>query len=239
MEMRGSLMSVTFGTPVVNDYVADGTATNTLVMSGVTSGQPIIIVWGTLNYNVDTVTITDTFSTPYTWTKLDGDTSTGGYGCETWIGTGGASTSGTITLTTGLSNDSPGSVAIPCIGASTASGLAAIDAHGIQSNSASTTIPSVSLTPTVASEGAFYVGGQAAWGSPAISASPTSPWTSTAVAYTGITFMSAATYPSPPSGSALTTSWTTSTSQPSFSAGVIVKATGSAAANTGGFFAVL
>jgi hypothetical protein len=230
-------MSVTFGTPVAVNYVASG-QTNALVMSGVTSGQPIILVWGTLNFNVDTVTIADTFSTPYTWTRIDAGTSGSGYGCETWIGTGGAGTSGTITITTGLTNSQPGSVAIPCIGASTAAGLGAVDVHSMGTNSASTTIASVSLTPTAAGEGAFYVGGQAAFSSPAITASPSSPWTSTAVTWSGATYMSVATEPSPTSGSALTTSWTMNSSQPSFVAGVIVKAA-SAPVNTGAMFAVL
>jgi hypothetical protein len=95
------------------------------------------------------------------------------------------------------------------------------------------------LTPTAAGEGAVYVGGQAAFNNPAITGFPSSPWSHTSVLFGGSNpYLDVAVNPSPASGSALTTSWTMGSSQPSFSAGVIVKAA-SAPVNTGAMFAVL
>lgn len=205
-------MSVTFGTPVEVDYA--NVTSMALAMSGVTSGQPIVVVYSTLNAPNAPTGISDSFSTPYTWTVVDSESTTATY-LRTYIGTGGAGTSGTITLTCAASTY-PGAVAIPCIGASTASGLLAIDVHGGQNVSLTE-----SLTPGAAGEGAVYA---ADAGSGGISTSPGSPWVDTQVHYLGAACGSVATYASPTSGSPLSATWTTSGSAYLLTAGLIVKA---------------
>jgi hypothetical protein len=229
-------MAVTFGTPVVQVLNANA-KTMTFAMSGVTSGQPIVIVWSPFQYNASSeVTYSDTFSTPYTYTQIDNSLTTAGSGIVTAILTGGSGTSGTITIVTTYSNDEDGGVAIPCIGASTASGLSAVDVHGIAANAASLTPASVSLTPGASGEGAVYGCMQAAYATPAITGSPGSPWVNTACNYTSYNFLGVATYASPASGSALATSWTLNSSKATNVAGVIVKAAGAAVATDGFFF---
>ena len=94
----------------------------TLTMSGVTSGQPILVA-NLATTNLGATPISDTFSTPYTWTKIDSIAGSS-RAVDLWIGTGGAGTSGVITVVG--SNPSAGA-AIPLSGASTGAGLAAID----------------------------------------------------------------------------------------------------------------
>jgi hypothetical protein len=151
-------MAVTFGTPVRVDMVSSTSAA--FVMSGVTSGQPIILYWASINSSAAAPlasAISDTFSTPYLWTKVVNGLCPSGYGAGAlYVGTGGSGISGTITIT--YATTIAGGAAFPCTGASTASGLSAIDASasGTSTNTPygfnSTTIV---LAPTAANEGAL------------------------------------------------------------------------------------
>src|ERR1019366_898197 len=103
------VMAVTFGTPVVFELVSATTASCT--MSGVVSRQPIVLVYVSTT-NTAPNTPTDTFSTPYTWTVVDTEICSGAGYVRTYIGTGGAGTSGVITITMGSAI--VGLFAVPC-----------------------------------------------------------------------------------------------------------------------------
>ena len=140
-----------FGTPVVSNISGPRT-TWTAAMSGTVSGQPIIVVHATQSYTTVLTSIADTFGTPYTWTKVDGN-NTSPQDLEIYIGTGGVGTSGTVTVTapSGLI----GGAAIPMTGASTSAGLGAIDVHG-NGTGATPTMPTLSLTPAASWGGALF-----------------------------------------------------------------------------------
>lgn len=194
-------MAVTFGTPVTASTRTS--RTTTWSMSGVTSGQPIIVIArATSGYPL---TISDTFSTHYTWTKIASTSAL----AELFIGTGGAGTSGVITAT--VATGAPtgvGGVAVPCSGASTASGSAAVDRSAYLSRMRSGTL---TMTPSIAGDGAVF----AAWvesTAASFTASPASPWSDSswsipigAAHWPG----SVALYPNPPVSS-LSASWTLS-----------------------------
>lgn len=193
-------MGVTFGTPVVNHFPGSARSTFDLVMSGVTSGQPILLFWfGWIGSGV--TGIADTFSTPYTWTRVETNSNTGNT-VELWIGTGGVGTSGTITVT---KSGDHGGIAVPCDGASTAAGLLAIDSSDTN-DATSTTIAPPTLTPSAADQGALY-----GWGGTTYDPSdyPDSPWVSTDLDYSPNPTVIAgiATYESPAAAS-LATTWT-------------------------------
>ena len=88
-------MAVGFGTPVSANLSL--TTSIPLSMSGVTSGQPIVVTVMSINYDtfLSGSPITDTFSTHYTWVRESG---VGGYDVpadltvwiEQWVGYGGA-----------------------------------------------------------------------------------------------------------------------------------------------------
>ena len=154
-------MAVTFGTPVQTP-VFGGSWTGSpysLSLTGVTTHQPIVlhsfcIAGGGLGSAIalGSSPIADTFSTPYTWTKVGSQTAADGNSIvECWIGTGGAGTSGTITVT-GSAGVFYGGVATPCIGANTTlTGLAAVDV--IATNTADTTSLALSLVPVASGDG--------------------------------------------------------------------------------------
>jgi len=152
---------LSFGTPVINQAFSPSRANFTLSMTGVVSGQPILVAYHASIYPAVTTnisTITDTFGTPYTWTKVDGylDASVDN-DAEIWIGTGGVGTSGVITVTP-AHTAACGGAAVPMIGASTAAGLLAIDVHNCTNYSTSGISPSppaISVTPTASGEGAL------------------------------------------------------------------------------------
>jgi hypothetical protein len=142
------------GSVVPNAGLALGSRTTSGNMSGpktaytltfaagqIVSGQPILVFHATQGSTGTVSSITDTFSTPYTWTKVDGANTYQDMEC--WIGTGGVGTSGVITV------NAPSAVMGGCaqgfIGASTAAGLSAIDGHTHQSG---TVAPTMSITPT-------------------------------------------------------------------------------------------
>jgi hypothetical protein len=167
VQVIASQGAVTFGSQVQSGPESQPSTSCAMTMSGVISGQPIVVLY--LAWSADEPTgISDTFSTPYTWTLVDSLSATGER-LSTYIGTGGEGTSGVITLT--YASATVRAVAVPCIGASTAPGLSAIDVHGIASGSA-TSIDSVYLVPEASGEGAVYV----LLASTSLSAFPSSPW---------------------------------------------------------------
>ena len=204
-------MSVTFGTALKNTTAS---MPNPWTVGTITviSGQPIIL-WVTDPSFGDTVdSISDTFATPYTWTAVTAATDNSNV--QPFIGTGGVGTSGSILIhSNSMALDGVSAIAVPCIGASTAAGLSAIDAAGKASGD---TGPS--LTPGASGEGATYL---AAGAAPV--GGPSSPW----VLVTE-TYQSMALYASPPSGSPLAPVWTTA----SYIGGIIVKAGSAAAPNS-------
>lgn len=200
LDYTSAAASPFFGTPVeVAIVAATSVAFN---MTGTTSGQPILVFLDEISSGSYPSGISDTFATPYTWTMVQELQWDAHHSCILYIGTGGAGTSGTITATF-PSGSYPGGIAVPCLTASSAAGAAAVDASNYSSGT-TTTSPSPSLTPTAASEGAAYF---IQAGQP-ISASPGSPWQDTALTYTGSQYGGAALYSNPPSGAALSTSWT-------------------------------
>ena len=139
-----------FGTSVINNISGPRT-TWTAVLAGVTSGQPLILLHATQGYTTALSSVADNFSTPYTWTRVDGNNTY--QDVEIYIGTGGVGTSGTVTVT--APSGICGGAVVPMQGASTAAALGAIDAHG-HGASAYPVLPTLSLTPSAAGEGAFY-----------------------------------------------------------------------------------
>jgi len=193
-------MSVGFGTPVTNNLAVR--ASFTLVMSSVTSGQPILVYmykWATAGIT----SITDDFSTPYSWTRVDQGVNSGaGTTCDLWIGTGGVGTSGTITVNT--ASNTCGGAAVACTGASTAAGLSAVANHA-NGNGTSTTPTSPSVAGAAAGDGAIAVMGTSAESL----TKPGAPWTSTFVATGGgVNIGGTAVYPALPDTSGVTAGWT-------------------------------
>jgi hypothetical protein len=114
----------TAGTPVTQQAIT--AVSYSLVMTGIVSGQPILLA----NFNtVGALTgtpIVDTFATPYTWTKIDGAYNAGLVRSEElWIGTGGVGNGGTITVTQPSAGHAAGA-AIPLTNATTKTALNAI-----------------------------------------------------------------------------------------------------------------
>jgi hypothetical protein len=178
----GATMStVTFNTPV---QVAVGSSNTSLsfVMSGVTSGQPIVL--GILNYGKGpssiSPTFSDTFSVNYTYTQVTFAYNNSSF-VSIYIATSGSGTSGTISVT-GLPSFAGygwGGSAVSCIGASTASGLSAVDVStysgkGGGSGATSTSITAGSMTPSYSTDGGFWVASAGATGN---FTGPSSPFT--------------------------------------------------------------
>lgn len=189
-------MAVTFKIPVV----ATGTRTVNFTLTGVTSGQPIVLF--VARGLLATVSVSDTFSTPYIWTAVTTKWTEGAG--PVYIGTGGRGTSGIVTFDVGYALKT-GGVAVACVGASTASGTAAID-HSYAGSGSTSSSGLALVTPSFAGDGvllAVYVGKTAA----TITSTPGSPWVNTA--FTGISTRKAslAGYAGPPSGDPLTPVW--------------------------------
>ena len=150
-----------FGTTVANDFGSGTTRTSyALAMTGCVSGQPIIVCHFTQFDTHVLTSITDTFATPHTWTKVDGSAAYG-QDCEIYIGTGGAGTSGTITVT------APSAImagcATPLAGASTSAGLGAIDVHAHASGSTIPPYPDGALVTPSLDWGGFVIATNAAY----------------------------------------------------------------------------
>ena len=151
------------------------TTTRTASISGHVSGQPLIVAVECVAALGGTITVADTFATPYTWTQVVVDTVQNDF---LFIGTGGAGSSGTVTIsnpadsTFGLDTSMK---VFGCAGASTASGLLAIDNSAVSSG-LSTSIVLPVITPSV--NGCAYIavwqaqyGTRAGWsGSPTLNA---------------------------------------------------------------------
>jgi hypothetical protein len=214
-------MAVTFSPAVPsNPNSFSNSATFTLTMSGVVSGQPIIIAGydGYCDFNGLSPSFSDNFATPYTYTPVvEAFNTNSPSSVALYIATGGAGTSGTITLTI-----NPYCYnflyAVACSGASTLNGANAIDQSGILLSNG-TTQNSPSLTPTYANEGAVYT--LVSLGE-TVSSSPGSPW----VVSSQPGFASIATYSNPTNGSALSTSWVTTPTIQYATAGLIIHAAG-------------
>ena len=198
---------LTFGTPVISN-LASG-STYTLAISAV-SGQPIMVC-STSRSLVYVSSISDNFSTPYTWTRVDTTP-----GMDLWIGTGGVGTSGTVTVQYG-STYFIGGFAVPCLGASLASGLAAIDVHANATDS--TAYPTLSLTASAVADG-MVVGCRC----DIINAqAPSPPWVESFATYYGYVLYHLATY-NPAPLSALSATWTQTNANTWGTVGAMVKA---------------
>jgi hypothetical protein len=137
-------MTVGFGTPTYSGNYGP------VALSGVTNGQPIILV---IDLGAPADTITDNFTVPYTWTLVKQSSCVAGGSTKyknVYIGTGGWGTSGTISCSTGYGF----LMAFSCTGASGAAGISAISASSSSSGN-STSIASTALTPA-AGEGVVF-----------------------------------------------------------------------------------
>jgi hypothetical protein len=186
--------------PAVVEFA--GSSSLVLPLTGVISGQPIVVFWFNLSSMAMPTGISDTFTTPYTWTAVDSPVNaTDGIGACSYIGTGGAGTSGTITLTS--ASVACGGCAIPLLNASTAAALAAVNVHG--SNNGISTTPSLSLTPSAANECALF----AAFTNTAnFTAVPGSGWAHIPLYYSNAYIADVALAVAPASSVALTGTWT-------------------------------
>ena len=179
-----------FGTPVISNISGPRT-TWAAALSGVTSGQPIIVAHAAQGYTTALSSIADTFGGHYTWTQVD--IAHTYIDCELYIGTGGTGTSGTVTITapSGLI----GGFVMPMIGASVGVGLAAVDVHGHNSGTFPPTYTTLSLTPSASWEGALV------WGVGVAPSDPLYPFAQ--VLYLGGNSASAGAYLYPTSGTPL------------------------------------
>ena len=210
-------MSVTFATPV-------SSTTGSVSLTGVTSGQPIVLF---VDFG-SSPSVSDNFTTPYTWTQVAVVSETGKSGTVykyAFIGTGGAGTSGTITLTGGGLL-----TAVAAIGASILSGMSAVGVYGTLASGTtySTTASSPTMTPTTTGEGAVYSLMLVDLANDVtVSGVPSSPWVSGYVLLGSSQVGVTSTYASPPTSS-LSTSWTLANPQAGYtrtlSIGVVLKA---------------
>jgi hypothetical protein len=193
-------MSVTWGAYVEQDYANVTSVAFAFGTGSVTSGQPIMLFVSCLYSTSPAPTVSDTFSTPYTWTLVTStNNATPNSSAFLYIGTGGAGTSGTVTASGFQGGSFPGGVAEPAIGASTAAGMAAIDKYG---NNQTTSIPA--LVPTYAGEGAFA----GTVSKSTITGYPGSPWVAaTEIIYSTTWYGGTAAQPSPSQGSGLSGIW--------------------------------
>lgn len=156
----------TCGAVVTNDPPRTPRANFTLAIPSIASGQPIAVVaWGWEAVS----TVTDSFGTPHSWSKLE---ECGPFGAadyfSLWVGTGGAGTSGTITVTL-TSSGHCGGWAFPLGGSST------VDVHGQATGSGSVAL---SLTPATSAGEVAIVAGVDDNTSPGFLTSwPGAPWT--------------------------------------------------------------
>lgn len=172
--------SGTASAAVVNNQPVAARANFTLAITNAATGQPIWLAFYGTSHAVSTVT--DTFSTPYTWTKLGNS----GY-YESWIGTGGAGTSGTITVTP-TASDICGGLAVPLRGCSTSAGAGAVQSHSegvILSDAPGAS--GYSVTPSPPSAGQLYLASVVPYPYPTsrIQSVPRAPWRSALLTASG------------------------------------------------------
>ena len=192
-------MSVTFDTPVVVEFAT--TTSLTFNMTGVTSGQPIIVT--ALCSSTEFANGATVSGMGYTATLVQYAARNESF--AQWILTGGSGTSGTITVT-GLPSDIWAGFAVACVGASIASGLSAIESYGNSgSSSAVTSMTWSGLNINAANSGALYFAVLAAVAG-SINGFPSGFTTSTANNGT-YTYGALSTLSAPPVG-ALPATWT-------------------------------
>ncbi len=174
-----SPLTVTIGTPTI------------------TSGQPIIIaVFAGMQ-----PTISDNFTTPYTWTLQESFDSV-----YVFVGTGGAGPNGVLSLTFPSSGANLTVVASFFTGASTSSPSALFSAAGYL-NSGPTVISMPSIAPSVSGELAFAV----AQAGVAFSGTPGPPWTGSMYPQGNVSdIFSLVTAPAPAPGTDISGSWSAS-----------------------------
>ena len=171
--------------------------------------------------------VTDTFATPYTWTVVE-NPGLSDYSVTAilLVGTGGAGTSGTVTVT-GASGGGSGKytdvsmAAIPLTGASLLSGLSIVSSSGyVDDTGTSTTSPSgPSISSTVAGCAAIWVLGD--YASTSTITAPGPPW-STIVAQGAQPGLSIVGQLSPAVGTALDPTWTLAFADVAASMGVLI-----------------
>jgi hypothetical protein len=206
-------MTIAFGTSVSAETSAFGAVSLATSLTGVTSGEPIIVVGFTHKYFSGSFmsACSDTFSTPYSWTFLINYTNSN-YQTFVLIGTGGAGTSGTVTVSGANGGGSSGKntfasmLAVPMTGASLASGTAIISASNYVDDSTGfvTSIAGPSISPTVSGCAALWVAGEYS-GSITITP-PGSPWTAVGSQSNGPE-ISAVGQINPATGTALNPTW--------------------------------
>jgi hypothetical protein len=211
-------MTVSFGTPGVTNIA--NVTTSSVALTGVTTGQPILLWLDEINNQTvpNASNISDTFDTPYTWVKVGSDAEYSSHARALYIGTGGAGTSGTISITNLGSAAYVGLIAVSCFQASIAAGLGAIDQMGYGGVASGTTVIGPSITPGVAGEGAAYFVGTG----DVIASEPSSPWANYDMTYAGSAYASAALQADCASGSPITFNWTQNSSVPAFAIGVLM-----------------
>jgi hypothetical protein len=212
--------AVTFGTPVVTNVASS--ATTTAAFTGLPSNQPILFYLVNRAAAQAPSSVADNFGTPYTWTLVTGAVVSSGAWHGIYIGTGGGGGSGTVTATWPSTNTHGGTAVAVTGGASTASGLSAIDTA--VTNTASATSITLSSTPSAAGDGAFYC----ADGSLTTTlVQPSSPWSSYTYSGSFGVVGSVATQSNPASGSSLSATWSNGSSESWQAVGVTVFASGS------------
>jgi hypothetical protein len=156
-------MAVGFGTPVSANFSV--TSSIVLSMSGVTSGQPIVLTVMSMNETtLPGSPVSDSFSTHYTWSLAQQISGSNGPAdvsviLQQWIGYGGSGTSGTITIAT-TAGGYWAAQAVPCTGALTGSNP--VDGGGPGGGLALLTTMTYTATANGADEGAvlaFIQGG--------------------------------------------------------------------------------
>jgi hypothetical protein len=217
------------GPVVTNNMTIATRSTIPLVMSSVTSGQPIVVGYAAGDTLSAVTGIADTFGGHYTYTKVESMAdATSNANLELWIGTGGTGTSGTITITNAGATYC-GGWALPLSGASVAAALLAVDVHGQAGGAGSgLTTVTLSLTPTASGEIAVYAM-QTTNGY--VSTGPLSPWVAHPLLYVGSARGIADHYIAPTSGAALPATWTqTAPDDSPLAVGAIIKTAGGAPA---------
>ena len=224
-------MAIGYGTYAANQTAAFGSVSIPLALSGVTSGQPIVVFFSCSKYFSGSFATTwsDTFSTPYTWTVILNLTSAADANAQLGIlvGTGGSGTSGTITIGGATGGGSSGKLtflggfALPLTGASLGSGAAIVNNYGYVDSSAVSvsSLAGPSITPTVA-------GSLALWFTAPLSGTitvtmPSSPWT-TIETNTNTNEPSVSAIINPSTSAALNPTFSYSNSTEAFNGGILI-----------------
>ena len=217
-----------FGVPITQYFgVGYTNSITTNMMTAATGSTLVVCYWdkegGPSNKNAAISSISDTFATPYTWTIVQSFSDVSGNGdAEIWVGTGGSGTFGKVTINAPNSSGDDRFVSIvPCTGMATVS---PVDKYGkVTPANSSSNIISPSLTPSVGGDIAIYFAAD----ENGIGTGPSAPWLVKSIRATGSLISaeaSLALYTNVPTGSGLSTSWTSKTSTNSaLSMGVLIE----------------